>query len=98
MDDVYDLGQEFFRWEIATAVAGSIIGINAFNQPDVEASKNVTRALTSEYERTGSLPAEAPFFEGNGIKLFTDKKNADELSKAANVRSLCGFLRAHLNR
>jgi transaldolase / glucose-6-phosphate isomerase len=96
--DVYDLGQEFFRWEIATAVAGSIIGIDAFNQPDVEASKNVTRALTSQYEKTGSLPAENSFFEGNGIKLFTDKKNADELSKAANAKSLSGFLRAHLNR
>jgi transaldolase / glucose-6-phosphate isomerase len=96
--DTYDLGQEFFRWEIATAVAGSIIGINAFNQPDVEASKNVTRALTSEYEKTGSLPAETPFFEGDGIKLFTDTKNADELSKAANAKSLSGFLRAHLNR
>jgi len=98
MGDTYDLGQEFFRWEIATAVAGSIIGINAFNQPDVEASKNVTRALTSEYEKTGSLPSETPFFEGNGIKLFTDKKNADELSKAANAKSLPEFLRAHLNR
>src|SRR5262249_25337219 len=48
--DVYDLGQEFFRWEIATAVAGSIIGINAFNQPDVEASKIATRKLTTEFE------------------------------------------------
>ena len=45
VDDTYDLGQEFFRWEIATAVAGSIIGINAFNQPDVEASKIDTRKL-----------------------------------------------------
>src|SRR5229473_2293283 len=45
MNDTYDLGQEFFRWEIATAVAGSIIGINAFNQPDVEASKIATRNL-----------------------------------------------------
>ena len=58
--DVYDLGQEFFRWEIATAVAGSIIGINPFNQPDVEASKIATRNLTTEYEKTGSLPAEKP--------------------------------------
>src|SRR6202158_3432607 len=56
--DTYNLGQEFFRWEIATAVAGSILGINAFNQPDVEASKIVTKQLTSEYELTGSLPPE----------------------------------------
>src|SRR5262249_34844627 len=55
LDDLYNLGQEMFRWEIATAVAGSIIGINPFNQPDVEASKIETRKLTSEYEKTGSL-------------------------------------------
>jgi len=97
--DVYDLGQEFFRWEIATAVAGSVIGINAFNQPDVEASKVATRNLTAEYEKTGSLPAEKPFFEQDGVKLFTDSKNADALAKAAgNDKSLRNYLRAHLNR
>jgi transaldolase/glucose-6-phosphate isomerase len=51
--DTYDIGQEFFRWEIATAVAGSILGINPFNQPDVEASKIVTRLITEEYEKNG---------------------------------------------
>jgi len=97
--DTYDLGQEFFRWEIATAVAGSIIGINAFNQPDVEASKIVTRELTSAYEKTGSLPAESPVLEDGGVKLFTDPKNADALAKAVgNDRTLVGYLRAHLNR
>ena len=97
--DVYDLGQEFFRWEIATAVAGSIIGINAFNQPDVEASKNVTRDLTAQYEKTGSLPVERPILEDAGFKLFTDPKNADALAKAAgNDKTLLGYLRAHLNR
>jgi transaldolase/glucose-6-phosphate isomerase len=69
VDNIYNLGQEFFRWEIATAVAGSIIGINAFNQPDVEASKIETKKLTSEYEKSGKLPDEAPFFDGDGIKL-----------------------------
>jgi transaldolase/glucose-6-phosphate isomerase len=93
--DTYDLGQEFFRLEIATAVAGSIIGINPFNQPDVEASKVETRKLTSEYEKTGSLPSEKPIFENSGIKLFTDPKNASALGKAD---SLTGFLRAHLGR
>ena len=53
VSDIYNLGQEFFRWEIATAVAGSILGINAFNQPDVEASKIETKQLTSEYESQG---------------------------------------------
>jgi len=99
MTDTYDLGAEFFRWEIATAVAGSIIGINAFNQPDVEASKIATRDLTSAYEKTGSLPAEEPVVEDAGIKLFTDEKNAAELAKAAGSdQSLAGYLKAHLAR
>ena len=97
--DIYDLGQEFFRWEIATAVAGSIIGINAFNQPDVEASKIATRNLTTEYEKTGSLPAEQPIFDNGEIKLFTDPNNATALAKAAGGgSSLVGYLREHLNR
>jgi transaldolase / glucose-6-phosphate isomerase len=97
--EIYDLGQEFLRWEIATAVAGSIIGINAFNQPDVEASKIATRNLTSEYERTGSLPAEKPIFEEGGIKLFTDEKNAAALAQATGSdKSLVSYLRAHLDR
>jgi transaldolase/glucose-6-phosphate isomerase len=99
LGDVYDLGQEFFRWEIATAVAGSVIGINAFNQPDVEASKIATRNLTNEYEKTGSLPAEKPVIEDNGIKLFTDPVNAEALAKAAGSdKSLAGYLRAHIKR
>src|SRR6202023_1530431 len=75
--DTYNLGQEMFRWEIATAVAGSVIGINPFNQPDVEASKIATRKLTEEYERSGSLPAETPILEAEGIKLFADETNAE---------------------
>jgi transaldolase / glucose-6-phosphate isomerase len=98
MPDIYDLGAEFFRWEIATAVAGAIIGINAFNQPDVEASKLATRSLTSEYEKTGSLPPEQPIIDDSGIKLFTDEKNAAELAKAAGDKSLLSYLKAHLSR
>ena len=57
VDDPYDLGEEFFRWEFATAVAGSILGIHPFDQPDVEASKIATRKLTTEYEAHGALPS-----------------------------------------
>jgi transaldolase/glucose-6-phosphate isomerase len=99
VDDPYDLGEEFFRWEIATAVAGSILGINPFDQPDVEASKSVTRSLTTEYERTGALPAETPLFTGDGIKLFTDEKNANALRSLLDGEpTLAGYLTAHLNR
>ena len=99
LGDIFDLGQEFFRWEIATAVSGSIIGINPFNQPDVEASKIATRNLTTEYEKTGSLPAEKPVLEDDGIKLFTDAVNADALAKGAGSdKTLVGYLRAHIKR
>lgn len=99
LGDIYDLGQEFFRWEIATAIVGSIIQINPFNQPDVEASKIATRNLTTEYEKTGSLPAEKPVLEDGGIKLFTDAVNADALAKAAGSdKTLLGYLRAHIKR
>jgi transaldolase/glucose-6-phosphate isomerase len=95
LSNTYALGQEFFRWEIATAVAGSIIGINAFNQPDVEASKIETRKLTGEYESTGSLPAESPFFAAKEGKLFADPKNAAVLSGGKSEGEV---LRAHLSR
>ena len=95
----YDLAAEFVRWEIATPIAGAILGINPFNQPDVEASKIATRALTDEYEKTGTLPSEAPFFEGAGVKLFADPANAAALGKAVgDSRSLDAFVRAHLDR
>jgi len=99
LSDIYNLGQEMFRWEIATAVAGSVIGINAFNQPDVEASKMETRKLTTEYEKSGALPPESPILSDSGIDLFTDAANAQALISAAGTdKTLVGYLRAHLNR
>jgi transaldolase / glucose-6-phosphate isomerase len=99
IEDIYDIGQEFFRWEFAIAVAGSIIGINPFNQPDVEASKIATRELTNEYEKTGKLPEEAPFFEADGIKLFSDKANTDALKKAVGDKgTLTEYLKAYFNQ
>jgi transaldolase/glucose-6-phosphate isomerase len=99
VEDIHDLGQEFFRWEIATAVAGSVLGINPFDQPDVEASKIATRELTSEYERTGSLPSQTPLLDDAGIRLLTDERNASELLRAAGrEKTLASVLRAHLGR
>jgi hypothetical protein len=94
----YDLGEEFLRWEIATATSGAILGINPFNQPDVEASKIATKTLTAAYEKTGTLPAETPFFEGQGVKLFADAANTEALQRAAGDRTLAGLLKAHLGR
>ncbi len=93
--DAYHLGQEFFRLEIATAVAGSLLGINPFDQPDVEASKLKTRALTDAYEQTGKLPAETPVFTAPGISIFADAPNAAAIAGATTLEEL---LAAHLNR
>lgn len=96
LKDLHDIGQTFFQWEIATAVAGSVIGIDAFNQPDVEASKIATRDLTSEFEKTGSLPAEKPILEEEGIKLFTDPANAAAILKGGHT--LGSAIREHIDR
>src|SRR5262249_48481082 len=83
--DRYHLGQEFFRWEIATAVAGSILGINPFDQPDVEASKEKTRELTAAYERTGQLPPEAPLLDESGLTIFASEKQSKDFKGAKTL-------------
>jgi hypothetical protein len=99
LDDTYDIFGEFFRWEIATAVAGEILRINPFDQPDVEASKIETRKLTIAYETSGKLPPESPLFTEGGLSLFTDAENARALGAAVGAKpSLTGYLRAHLQR
>ncbi|MBI4763797.1 MAG: bifunctional transaldolase/phosoglucose isomerase [Deltaproteobacteria bacterium] len=99
VDEIYGLGEEFFRWEFATAVAGSILGINPFDQPDVEASKIETRKLTTTYEETGRLLPKLPFFEEEGLQLFTDETYATLLNGFLNRdRSIAGYLRAHLDQ
>jgi glucose-6-phosphate isomerase len=93
--DRYDLGQEFFRWEIATAVAGALLGINAFDQPDVEASKVATRAITEAYEKTGALPEERPFLEDGPVLLYADQANTTSVRGGKNLGEV---LRTHLGR
>lgn len=96
LDSIDNLGQEFFRWEFATAVAGSVMQINPFNQPDVESAKIEARKITDEYEQTGSLPDEHAFFEENGIALFTSDPYAATLMASAEDRSIAGFINAHI--
>lgn len=80
--DRLDLGGEIFRWELATAVAGSLIGIDPFDQPDVEASKVATRELTDEYEKTGELPEEDPWTRGENFALYGADDVAGHLGQA----------------
>lgn len=98
-EETENLGQEFFRWEFATAVAGSIMRINPFNQPDVESAKIEARKLTEEYEEKGELPKETPFYEEDGVKLFTDEANLTKLNEfVGGEKTLAKYLEAHLAR
>jgi transaldolase/glucose-6-phosphate isomerase len=98
MKSIDHIGQEFFRFEVATAVAGAVLGINPFNQPDVEAAKIKTRELTTAFEKTGTLPKQAPVISTNEVELFTDDKNAGALRKAGADGDLGSWLKAHLGR
>ena len=92
------LGQEFFRWEVATAIAGAMIGIDPFDQPDVEASKLKTKALTSAYEQSGELAPETPILEESGIGLYADAANAAQLAECASAHTIEAYLAAHFGR
>jgi transaldolase/glucose-6-phosphate isomerase len=91
------LGAEFFRWEFATAVAGAVLGIHPFDQPDVEASKVETRHLTEAAEAAGALPQEVPFLEQGGLRFFADPVNTAALAPAPG-ETAAGLLRRHFAR
>ncbi len=100
--DKYEIFGQFFTWEVATAVAGSVMGINPFNQPDVESAKVEARALTSSYEKTGKLPEGAPMLvgsmEGVEFAVFADETYAAKLKAVAPDETLAGYLTAHLQQ
>ena len=98
IQSIDQLGQEFFRFEMAVAVAGSVLGINPFDQPDVEAAKIKTRELTAEFEKTGALPSEQPVVSTKGCELYTDAHNAEALREHGADGSLTSWLKAHLAR
>jgi hypothetical protein len=70
--DTLDLGGEFFRWEYATAVAGAVLGINPFDEPNVQESKDNTQRVLAEYQRLGRLPEPAPAARSNGLAVLGD--------------------------
>jgi transaldolase / glucose-6-phosphate isomerase len=76
MADAYDLGAEFFRWEFATAIAGHILGINPFDQPNVQETKTHTKLLLEHYAEHGQLPQDDPVLEEGGLKLYADARTA----------------------
>ena len=108
VSEAMQLGQEFFRWEMATAVAGAIIGINPFDQPDVEASKVKTRELTDAFEKTGALPEEKPVAtarrdcalrrsgeRGGPVRRRDARGRAEGASRPGRGRRLCRAARLY---
>ena len=91
--DLLDLGAEFFRWEYATAVAGAILNINPFDQPNVQESKDFTAELTQAYEKEGVLPVQKPFFVDDDVVIYADEANAQTLGTIENLNScIAGLL------
>ena len=95
LTDLLNLGEEFFLWEMATAVAGSLLGINAFDQPNVQESKDSTKAFLDAYTQTGRLPEETPILIADGIKVYGDAATREALAGASTVDAV---LKAHLDR
>jgi glucose-6-phosphate isomerase len=98
IDDLYEIFGQFFTWEVATSVAGSVMGINPFNQPDVESAKIETRALTAAYEQTGKLPERSPVLVDGEIEIYATDAYAAQLKASAPSATLAGYLRAHLSQ
>ncbi len=93
--DAINIGQEFFRWEVAVAAAGSLLGINAFDQPNVQESKDFTKSYLEEFQKNGKLPEDSPVAEDGGVHIFADAANHQALAGAS---SLNRAVAAHLSR
>jgi glucose-6-phosphate isomerase len=93
ISDLYDIGKEFFRWEFATAVAGWVMGIQPFDQPNVEQAKVLARKMLKQYQETGKLPELKPSIETQGIKIYSDAegKNAGDVLNNFLSQSIFGI-------
>jgi transaldolase/glucose-6-phosphate isomerase len=102
LTDTYALGGEFFRWEFATAIAGRLLEINPFDEPNVTESKQNTARLLDHYQQTGALPALSPAAMQDGVGLYADERNLNLLRTLAGhhrfeSHTVEGLLAALLN-
>ncbi|MCA9422068.1 MAG: hypothetical protein KC592_13685, partial [Nitrospira sp.] len=93
--DLINLGEQFFLWEMATAVAGALLEINAFDQPNVQESKDYTKKYLEAFTRNGTLPDSLPFLTDGNVTVYTDEQNASVLKGMASLEAVLG---AHLAR
>ncbi|HEX8457934.1 MAG TPA: bifunctional transaldolase/phosoglucose isomerase [Pyrinomonadaceae bacterium] len=94
LTDLYDLGEEFFLWEIATAFAGWRLGINPFDQPNVQESKDATKELLETFTREGKLPEQEVLATDGVLTIYADEQTRKELAGD----SVGAAIKAHLAR
>lgn len=98
LNDKYDLGKEFFRWEMATAMSGAVLNINPFDQPNVQLAKTLANESLDEYRKTGSLPKVKPSLEEFGISFYGEtyagsvKEAVDEFLHHVNQNDYISFM------
>ena len=91
--DILDLGAEFFRWEVATATVGALLGIDPFDQPNVQESKDNTKRLLAEYLAQGKFPEAKPLLDSDGLMIY-----GDAAALAGAPSSVGGLLTAFLGQ
>jgi glucose-6-phosphate isomerase len=101
--DTLDLGQEFIRWEVATATAGAVLGINPFDQPNVQESKDNTKRLLAQFSSQAKLVEADSALESEGLKIYCDIETRSTLEKIRGqhgeaAKSPEGYLRAFLSQ
>jgi transaldolase/glucose-6-phosphate isomerase len=87
LGDPYDLGGEFFRWEFATAIAGALLGINAFDQPNVQEAKDRTSAILGAYDRTQQLPVPPAVLRTENVTIYAEPEDAQRLHDAVSLQA-----------
>ncbi len=98
LNDMSELGGEFFRWEFATSIAAVVLQINPFDEPNVKESKDNTVRVIEEFKKSGALPKQDPLVEANGLSLFCEPSYSAQLAKNAGGHSFKEFLQAHFRQ
>jgi transaldolase/glucose-6-phosphate isomerase len=99
LQDILDLGREFFRWEVATATAGALLGINPFDQPNVQESKDNTNRLLAQFRSEGKLVEASPVAEAEGMGFYCDAATRSRLERVmtpSEPRAMTDYLAAFL--
>ncbi len=96
LDSLDEIGALMYRWEVATAVAGAVIGINPFDQPNVESAKVSARSMVGAYRATGALPALTPATAAGDLTLYDDATDAEPVDAGQGAADLHDALAAFL--